>query len=75
MDTIFMNSKNSKTYDSRRPFLNLLDKLSLKGSDKYAVLSNFNTYHTWKCIKQQIWNIIPKGEWKLPDRSYSASNI
>ena len=30
MDTIFMNSKNSKTCDSHRLLLNLTDKLNLK---------------------------------------------
>ena len=31
MDTIFMNSRNSKTSDSYRPLLNLSDKIDLKG--------------------------------------------
>ena len=30
MDTIFMNSKNSKTSDSHRLLLNTSDKISLK---------------------------------------------
>ena len=30
MDTKFMNSKNSKTSDSHRQLLNLLDKVNLK---------------------------------------------
>ena len=30
MDTIFMNSENSKTSDSHRLLLNLLDKLNLR---------------------------------------------
>ena len=30
MDTIFINSKNSKTSDSRRLLLNFLDKIDLK---------------------------------------------
>ena len=30
MDTIFMNSKNSKTYDPRRLLLNFTDKINLK---------------------------------------------
>ena len=35
MDTIFMNSKNSKTSHPHRLLLNLTDKISLKRSDKY----------------------------------------
>ena len=39
MDTIFMNSKNSKTSDPHRLLLNLTDKINLKRSDKYVALS------------------------------------
>ena len=34
MDTIFMNSENSKTFDPCRPLLDL--KTGLKRSDKYV---------------------------------------
>ena len=34
MDTIFMNSKNSKTSDHHRLLINLLNKMNLKRSDK-----------------------------------------
>ena len=40
MDTIFMNSGDSKTSESHRLLLNLLDKLNLKRSSKYVALSN-----------------------------------
>ena len=46
-----MNSENSKTSDPHRLLLNLLDKINLKRSDKYIVLSNLNIYYTWKNIK------------------------
>ena len=36
MDSIFMNSENNKTSDTRRLLLNLLDKINLKRNDKYA---------------------------------------
>ena len=36
MDTIFMNSKNSKTSDPYRLLLYLTDKINLKRSDKYV---------------------------------------
>ena len=51
MDTIFMNSKNSKTSDPHRLLLNLTDKIDLRRSDKYIVLSNISIYYTWKNIK------------------------
>ena len=43
MDTIFMNSENSKTSDLQRLLLNLSDKIDLKRSDKYVFLSNVRT--------------------------------
>ena len=41
MDTIFMNSANSKTSDTRRLLLNLPDKINLKSSDMllYQILA------------------------------------
>ena len=54
MDTIFMNSKNSKTSNPHRLLLNLLDKINLKRSDKYVVLSNLSICYTWKNIKKVI---------------------
>ena len=43
MDTIFVNSANSKT--SNRSFINLSDKINLKRSDKYVALSNLSIYY------------------------------
>ena len=40
MDTVFMNSRNSKTSDPHRLLLNLSDNVTLKRSDKYVALSN-----------------------------------
>ena len=51
MDTIFMNSGNSKTSDPHRLLLNLSDKINLKRSDKYVALSNLMIYYTWKNLK------------------------
>ena len=42
MDTIFTNSRNSKTSDSHRLLLNISDKINLKRSDKYVALSNLS---------------------------------
>ena len=56
MDTIFVNSENSKTSGPHRLLLNLSDKLSLKRSDKYIALSNLSIYYTWKNIKNSDKN-------------------
>ena len=48
MGTIFINSGNSKTSDPQRILLSLSDKVNLKRSDKYVVLSNLSIYYTWK---------------------------
>ena len=82
MDTIFMNSENSKTSAPHRLLLNLSDKINLKRSDKYVALSNLSIYNTWKNIKKSYknnkfkisaptWN----EEFELPDGSYSISDI
>ena len=47
-----MNSKNSKTSDPHRLFLNITDKINLKRIDKYIVLPNLSIYYTWKNIKK-----------------------
>ena len=53
MNTIFMNSKNSKTSDPHRLLLNI-DKIDLRRKDKYIALSNLTIYYTWKNIKSHI---------------------
>ena len=42
MNTIFMNSKNSKTPDPHRLLLNLTDKIYLRIKDKYITLSDLS---------------------------------
>ena len=46
LDSMIMNSGNSKTSDFNRLLLNLTDKITLKRSDKYIALSNFSIYYT-----------------------------
>ena len=46
MDTLFMNSENSKTSDPHRLLLNLTDKIDLRRKDKYIALSNLSIYYT-----------------------------
>ena len=82
MDTIFMNSRNSKTSNLHRLVLNLLDKINLKISDKYVSISNLSIYYTWKNIKKsyknnkfEISSPIWKEEFELSNGSYSVSDI
>ena len=42
MDTLFMNSENSKTSETHSILFNLSDKINLKGRDKYVALSNLS---------------------------------
>ena len=82
MDTIFMNSGNSKTSKQNVLLLKLTDKIDLRTGNKSIALSNLNNYYTWKNIKSSYnknkfkilattWN----EEFKLPDGSYSVSDI
>ena len=76
MDTIFMNSENSKISDPHR-----LRPIKIN-CDKYVALSNLSIYYTWKMFKKSYknnrfkisaatWN----EEFKLTDGSYSVSDI
>ena len=56
MDTIFVNSKNSKTSYPYRLLLNLADKTNLKKSNKYVALSNLSIHYIWKNIKTSYKN-------------------
>ena len=51
MDTIFMNSENSKTSEPHVLILKLSDKLDLRRGEKIIALSNLIIYCTWKNIK------------------------
>ena len=48
MNTIFMNSKKSKTSDPHRLLCNLTDKIDFRRKDKYIALSNLSIYYAWK---------------------------
>ena len=82
MDTIFMNSENSKTSGPHILKLKLTDKLHLRLDKKVSALSKLSIYHTWNDIKSSYnnnnfnisaptWN----EEFTLPDGSYSVSDI
>ena len=51
MNTIFMNSENSKTSKSHILALTLTNKLDLRIGEKTIALSNLSIYYTWKNIK------------------------
>ena len=42
MNTIFINSENSKTSNSHRLLLNLTDKIDLQRKNEYIALSNLS---------------------------------
>ena len=46
METIFINTENSKTSKPYRFKLDLTDKLNLKNSNKNMALVNLSIYHT-----------------------------
>ena len=82
MDTIFMNSENSRTSEYQVLVLNLTDKLDLRRGQKTVALSNVSIYYTWKNIKSSYNNNKFKisaptwdEEFELPDGSYSVSDI
>ena len=82
MDTIFMNSENSKTSKPHVLILKLTYKLDLRRGEKSIALSSLSIYYTWKNIKSSYnnnkcklsaptWN----DEIELPDGSNSISDI
>ena len=82
MDTIFINSENSRTTKPHILILKLTDKLDLRIGKKVIALSNLSIYYTQKNIKSSYnnnkfklsattWN----DRFELPDGSYSVSNI
>ena len=82
MDTIFMNSENSKTSKLHVWILKLTNKLDLRIGEKTIALSNLSIYYTWKNIKSSYnnnkfkisaptWN----DKFELPDGSYSVPDI
>ena len=56
MDTIFMNSENSKTSEYHVLVLKLTDKLHLRRSQETVALSNLSIYYTCKNIKSSYNN-------------------
>ena len=82
MDTIFMNSENSKNSEPHVLILKLTNKLDLRIVEKVIALSNLSIYYTWKNVKSSYnnnqfkisaptWN----DEFELPDGSYYVLDI
>ena len=53
METMFLNTENSKTNEPHRFKLDLTDKLNLKNPNKNMALANLSIYCTWKNIKSK----------------------
>ena len=81
MDTIFMNSENSRTPKPHILILKLTNKLDLRIGKKVIALSNLSIYYTWKNIKSSYnnnkfkisaptWN----DKFELADGSYSIQD-
>ena len=82
METIFMNTENSKKNEPHRFKLGLTDKINLKNPNKNMALANLSLYDTWKnkkseCKKNKFkisaptWN----DTFDLPDGSYLIADI
>ena len=80
METIFLNTENSKTSEPNR--FKLTDKRNLKDPKKNMTLANLSMYYTWKNIKSEysnnkfkisapIWN----DTFDSLDGSYSIADI
>ena len=47
-----MDSKIRKTSEPHRLYLNIVDTINLKRSDRHNALSNLSMYYAWKNIKK-----------------------
>ena len=81
METIFINTENSKINWSHRFRLALADKLNLKGPNKNMELAISNMYYIWENIKSAYNNkfkisaLTWNDEFDLPEGSFSISDI
>ena len=82
METVFMNTANSKTKHSNKFVYNFIDKLNLKNPNKNIELANLSIYYTWKNVKSNynnnkfkisapMWN----DTFDVPDGSYSIDAL
>ena len=78
METIFMNTENSKTSEHHIFRLNVTHKLNLNDPKTNIALANLSIYYTWKTIKSEYNNNkfkISAPTFYLFDGSYSILDI
>ena len=82
METIFMNTADSKTSQSDKFVYNFTDKLNLKNPNKNIALANLSMYYIWKNVKSSYNNNkfkISAPTWNdtfdVPDGSYSIAAL
>ena len=82
METVFLNTGNSKTNEEHRFKLDLTDKFDLKNPNKNMILANLSIYYTYKNIKSEYKNnkfkisaVTWNDTFDLPDGSYSIVDI
>ena len=82
MDTIFINSENSKTPKPHVLVLKFTNKWDWRIGKKVITLSNLHIYYTWKNIKSshnnnkfKISAPTKNNEFELRDGGYSVSDI
>ena len=82
METIFINTENSKTNESNKFIYQFTDKLNLKNPNKNIALVNSGIYYIWRNVKSVYNNNkfkISAPTWNetfdLFDGSYSIVNV
>ena len=71
MDTIFMNSENSKTSKPNVLILKFTDTLDLRRGEKSIALSNLSIYYTWKNMKSSYNN----NKFKISAPTWNYNNL
>ena len=82
IETIFVDTENSKASELHRFKLDLADERNLRNPKRNIALANLSIYYTWKNINSEYNNNkfkISAPTWNdtfdLPDGSYSISDI
>ena len=82
MDTIFLNSENTRTSEYYVLVYKLPDKFDLRRDQNSIALSSLSIYYTWKNIKSscnsnkfKISAPTWEDEFQLPDGSYLISDV
>ena len=82
METVFINTSNSKTNEPNKLIYKFKNLKNLKHPTKNMALANLSIYYTWKNIKSEYNNNkfkISAQNWNdtfdLPNGSYSISDI